>query len=324
MNSKNTRRLVSLALIILLCVVFGLTTDSFLSMRNMLQLFRDAAYAGLVACGVVFVMVGGGIDLSVGGLICVIGIVVARFSQLTWMPGIAVILVGILAGAACGLLNGAIVTRLHMTEFVTTLASGAVFTGLALLLQFRDAGRMISVTLTNRGFLSWGLDIGGIYIIIIVWLVLTAVMQFLMSSTRFGLHVMSIGSHTKSAEMSGVNTRRTKVLTFMISGAFAGLAAAMIVAYQTGTNQTLGNMMEFNAIAACVVGGVVLGGGKGDPVSGFLGALLMALITNGLYKWGLSTGGTYVMQGLVILLAMNFDGQFNRISQKRLELRGRL
>jgi ribose/xylose/arabinose/galactoside ABC-type transport system permease subunit len=110
----------------------------------------------------------------------------------------------------------------------------------------------------------------------------------------------------------------------MISGAFAGLAAAMIVAYQTGTNQTLGNMMEFNAIAACVVGGVVLGGGKGDPVSGFLGALLMALITNGLYKWGLSTGGTYVMQGIVILLAMNFDGQFNRISRKRLELSGRL
>lgn len=324
MNNKNTRRLISLALILLLGVVFGATTDSFLTARNIIQLFRDAAYAGLVACGVCFVIVGGGIDLSAGGLICLVGIVVARVSQIGWMPGFAVILAGILTGAAGGLFNGAVVTRLHLTEFVTTLASGAVFTGLALLLQFRDAGRMISVTLTNRGFLAWGLDIGGIYWIIIVWLVLTVVMQFLMSSTTFGLHVMSMGSHARSAEMSGVNIQRTKILTFTISGALAGLAAAMIVAYQTGTNQTLGNMMEFNAIAACVVGGVVLGGGKGDPVSALLGALLMALITNGLYKLGLSTGGTYVMQGIVILLAMNLDGQFNRISLRRLESHGRL
>jgi ribose/xylose/arabinose/galactoside ABC-type transport system permease subunit len=323
-NSKNTRRLVSVALIILLCVIFGLTTDSFLSVRNLIQLFRQAAFTGLVACGVCFVMVGGGIDLSAGGLICLTGVAVARFSQIWWMPGIAVVLAGIMVGAACGLFNGAVVTRLHMTEFVTTLASGAVFTGLSLLTTFRENGRVVSVTLTNQSFLGFGRTLGGIYWIIIVWVILTVVMQFVMSSTRFGLHVMAMGSQSKSAEMSGVSTRRTKILTFMISGAFAGLAAAMLVAYQTGTNQTLGNMMEFNAIASCVVGGVVLGGGKGDPASGFLGATLMTLITNGLYKLGLTTGGTYVMQGIVILLAMNFDGQFNRISQKRLESRGRL
>ena len=324
MSSKTTRRLVSISLIVVLCVVFTVTTDSFLSARNMIQLFRQAAYTGIVACGVCFVMVGGGIDLSVGGLICLVGIAVARFSQITWMPGAIVILVGILAGAACGLFNGAVVTRLHLTEFVTTLASGAVFTGLALLTTFREAGRMISVTLTNQSFLNWGTTVGDIYWIIIAWVVLAAVMQFMMSGTRFGLHVMSMGSHARSAEMSGVNIRRTKIFTFVISGAFAGFAAAMIVAYQTGTNQTLGNMMEFNAIAACVVGGVVLGGGKGDPISAFMGALLMTLITNGLYKWGLTTGGTYVMQGIVILLAMNFDGQFNRITRKRLELSGQL
>jgi ribose/xylose/arabinose/galactoside ABC-type transport system permease subunit len=324
MNSKNTRRLVSVVLIVLLGLVFSLTTGSFFSSRNLIQLLRETAYTGIVACGVCFVMVGGGIDLSAGGLICLIGIVVARFSQALWIPGIVVILIGILAGAACGAFNGAVITKLHMTEFVTTLASGAVFSGIALLMQFRDGSRMISVTLRNAGFLFFGKTVGGIYWIIIIWLVLTVVMQFVMSGTRFGLHVMAMGSHAKSAEMSGVNTRRTKVLTFMISGAFAGLAATLLVAYQTGTNQTLGNMMEFNAIAACVVGGVILGGGKGDPISALLGALLMTLITNGLYKLGLTTGGTYAMQGIVILLAMNFDGQFNRLSMKRLELRGRL
>ncbi len=324
MYSKNARRFVSVALIILLGLVFAFTSDSFFSSRNLIQLLRETSYAGLVACGIVFVMVGGGIDLSAGGIICLIGIVVARFSQTLWMPGIVVILFGLLAGAACGLFNGIVVTKLHMTEFVTTLASGAVFSGMALLLQFRDGSRMISVTLKNDGFLAFGKTVGGIYWIIIVWLVLTVVMQFVMSRTKFGLHVMAGGSHSKSAEMSGVNTKRVKILTFMISGALAGLAATMIVAYQTGTNQSLGNMMEFNAIAACIVGGVMLGGGKGDPISAFLGALLMTLITNGLYKLGLTTGGTYAMQGLVILIAMSFDAQINRISLKRLELRGRL
>ena len=324
MNSKNTRRLVSFVLIILLGLIFGLTSSSFLSGRNLIQLLRETAFTGLVACGICFVMVGGGIDLSAGGIICLVGIIVARTAQTLWLPGLVVIAVGILAGAACGLFNGVVITKLHMTEFVTTLASGAVFSGLALLMQFRDGNRMISVTLENTGFLFFGKTVGGIYWIIIFWLVLTVVMQFVMSGTKFGLYVMAGGSHPKSAEMSGINTRLIKVLTFIISGAFAGLAAALIVAYQTGTNQTLGNMMEFNAIAACIVGGVMLGGGKGDPISGFLGALLMTLITNGLYKLGLTTGGTYAMQGIVILLAMSFDGQFNRLSIKRLELRGRL
>jgi ribose/xylose/arabinose/galactoside ABC-type transport system permease subunit len=324
MDSKNTRRLVSVILIILLGIVFALTSDSFLSSRNLIQLLRETAYTGLVACGICFVMVGGGIDLSAGGIICLTGIAVARFSQTLWMPGLVVILFGILVGAACGAFNGAVITKLHMTEFVTTLASGAVFSGIALLMQFRDGDRMISVTLKNAGFLFFGKTVGGIYWIIIVWLAMTVIMQFIMSRTKFGLHVMAGGSHAKSAEMSGVNTRRIKLLTFMISGALAGLAAALIVAYQTGTNQSLGNMMEFNAIAACIVGGVMLGGGKGDPISGLLGALLMTLITNGLYKLGLTTGGTYAMQGIVILVAMSFDGQFNRLSLKRLELRGRL
>ena len=324
MNSKNTRRIVSISLIAVLCVIFGITTDSFVSVRNIIQLFRQAAFSGLAACGICFVMVGGGIDLSIGGVICVVGVAVARFSQISGMPGFVVIIIGILAGAICGLFNGVVVTRLHLTEFVTTLASGAVFTGLSLLTTFRERGRIVSVTLTNKGFLAFGRPIGQIYVIIIAWLILTVIMQFIMSSTRFGLHVMATGSHSKSADMSGVNIIRTKIITFIISGVFAGIAATLLVAYQTGTNQALGNMAEFNAIAACVVGGVVLGGGKGDPISAFLGALFMTLITNGLYKWGLDTGSTFVMQGIVILLAMNFDSQLNRISLKRLESRGRI
>ena len=322
--NKNTRRLVSVALIVLLSIVFGITTGSFFTYRNIIQLFRQAAFTGLVACGMCFVMVGGGIDLSAGGVIWLVGVVAARASLIPGIPGILVILISMVAGGICGTVNGAIVTKLHLSEFVTTLATGTVFTGLALLTTFRERGRVVSVTLKNRGFIEFGGMLGDIYLITVAWVVITVIMLFVMSRTRFGLHVMAMGSHSNAARMSGVNTSRTKILTFIIGGAFAGLAAAMLVAYQTGTTQSLGLMMEFNAIAACVVGGVVMGGGKGDPLSAFLGALFMQLITNGLLKWGLTTGSTYAMQGVVILLAMNFDGQFNRISLNRLESRGRL
>ena len=109
-----------------------------------------------------------------------------------------------------------------------------------------------------------------------------------------------------------------------MGGAFAGLSAAFIVAYQTGTTLQTGFGMAFKAVAACVVGGLVLGGGKGDPLASFLGALVFTLITNGLYKWGLSTAGMNIMYGVIILIALVFDAVLNIISTKRLNAHERL
>jgi ribose/xylose/arabinose/galactoside ABC-type transport system permease subunit len=118
--------------------------------------------------------------------------------------------------------------------------------------------------------------------------------------------------------MSGVNGDWIKIRGFTMSGGLYGLAAALIIAQQSTTTPALGNMMEFYAIAACVVGGVEMTGGKGDAFSAFMGTLFMTLITNGLFKLGFSTGGQVLMQGIVMVVVINFDVLFGRVSEKRL------
>ena len=318
MSYKNTRRLISVGLVLVLGLIFTLGTDSFLTARNLFLLAREAAYTGIIAYGMACIIVGGGIDLSAGGIVCFVGILAARASLIPGIPGILVLLLAILAGAACGALNAFVITKLHLSAFVTTLASGFVFAGLALMSAFRIHGRAVSQSLSNESFLSLGGSVNGLYFITITWIALGVFLQLFLTRTQFWVHLCALGSNEISARMSGVNGDLVKSSAFVLGGGFYGLASAMVVAFQTGTTSGLGNMMEFSAIAACVVGGVEMTGGKGDAFSAFMGTLFMTLITNGLYKLGLSTGSLLLMQGIVIVIVINFDVQFGKFSEKRL------
>ena len=318
MNSQNIRRLVSIVLIVILAIFFEVAAGGFFTSRNLLALLRDAAYMGLVALGTCFVIVGGGVDLSGTGMLCFVGFAVARLSYINNMPGIVVLLAGVSIGVICGFVNAVISIKLRLSEFVTTVATGLVYAGMALLIAFRENGRITSRAITNESFLVFGRSINGLFYITIAWFLLVIIMQYVMKMTKLGMYTVALGSNYKAASMSGVNCNRLKTVGFIIGGAFIGIAAAFVVSYQSGTNMSFGSGMAFNAVAACVVGGVVLGGGKGDPVASFLGALIMTMITNGLYKLGLTIGGTYVTQGVIIIVAMNLDTQINRMSHKRL------
>jgi ribose/xylose/arabinose/galactoside ABC-type transport system permease subunit len=300
--------------VLALGLTYTFTTDSFLSTFNILQLLKDSAYTGLISLGMSLVIIGGGIDLSAGGIVCLCGVACARASFIPGIPGIAVILIAVLAGAACGLFNGLVVMKLHLSEFVTTLASGFVFSGLALITTFKSDGRPVPMKLTNLDFISFGYNYSGLYKITIVWIALAILMQVVLTRTRFGLYTCALGANEKSALMSGVKKDRIKISGFMACGSFCGLAAAMVVAFQTATTQTLGNMMEFQAISACVVGGIVITGGKGDALAACLGAFFMTMVTSGLLKYGLSTGAHYLMYGAVIVIMINFDAQFSRLT----------
>jgi ribose transport system permease protein len=321
MSSKSVRRLVIVGFCFFLIVTFGLTSDTFLTMRNILQMLRDSAFLGLIAIGMVFVVVAGGADLCAGSLVCFLGVIVARLSTIPGMPGIVCIAVTLAVGFVCGYGNGLIVTKLQLSDFVTTLATSSIFAGLAVMTTFRIDGNITSVTLTNPSFLVFGTSINGLYFITIAWVLFAAILQVIMIKTKFGRYTTAIGSHRNAAAMSGINIRSIKSLTYAIDGLFCGMAASFVVAYQCSTNMELGTGMEFKAMAACAVGGAVLGGGKGDPMSGVFGALFMTILTNGLYKWGLSTGGTNLLLGIVIVIACIFDVFFNRVSEKRALLR---
>ena len=317
MNSNTIRKLISVALVILLTLVFALTAPNFVSSRNILLMLKDSAYVGLLALGLAFVMIGGGVDLSAGGIVCTVGIVSSRLSM-TGMPGLVVLILAVITGAVCGLINAVLVTKTKLTEFVATLASGFVFSGLGLLLAFRDdSGNIVSKSITNKSFASLGTHVGGLYYMTIIWVALAVLLYLVLKKTRFGLHTYANGSNAKSADMSGVNCARIKSYGFIISGALSGLAAVLVVANQGATTTTLGRGYEFQAIAACVVGGVILGGGKGDTFSALLGSIFLVLIMNGLVKYGLPTAWQTVLQGAIIIIATTFDAQFNRMMEKR-------
>ncbi|SHI10131.1 ribose transport system permease protein [Sporobacter termitidis DSM 10068] len=313
MNTKNIRRIISVLLVLILAVIFSFTTRSFLDARNLVELFRESALVGIVALGASFVIIGGGIDLSTGGIVTVSGLVCARLSFIPGIPGALVLLAGVLTGVVCGLLNAVLVTRVHLTEFVATLASGFVYSGLAMLIAFREGGIIQSRAITNASFTFLGGKIGGIYNITAVWVVLMIVMMLVLTKTTFGLHTYAQGSNARSALMSGVNNDFIKGSGFVICGACAGLAAAFVVAKNAAAPVTLGSDVAFEAIAACVVGGLVLGGGRGDAVGAFLGGLFMQLILNGIYKYNLPIAYQWILMGAIIVLVTAFDAQFNKL-----------
>ncbi len=319
MSSKNIRRLITLGLVIVLWVVFALTTENFVSMRNMLQLLKESAFVGLIAVGMCFVIVGGGIDLSAGGIICVVAILTSRISFIPGIPGIVVLLFSVIIGALIGTLNGTLVTRLHLTEFVATLASGFMYAGLGLVFAFHVNGALVSKSITNKSFLAIGKSVGGLYWITVAWVIVAIIALIIMTRTRYGTHTYAMGSNARSAQMSGVNNNFIKATGFIICGATAGLAAGMQVSYMTAASPSLGVGYEFQAIAACVVGGVVLGGGKGDQIGAGLGSIFMVLILNGLNKYGLHAAWQYVAMGVIIVIATAFDSSFNILMSKRLE-----
>ena len=319
MDSKTIRRLISIGLLLIMVVIFSITSDVFLTFGNIANLLKDSAYLGLIAIGMSFVIIGGGVDLSAGGIACVVGILCVRLSTLG-LNGFLIVLTGIILGMLCGFINGIFVTKVKLTEFVATLALGFVYSGLTLIFAFRDdRGTITSVAIPKWSSLrSFGGSIGGIYLITIVWLVVAVIMFFVLTRTTFGLHTYSIGSHAKSAQMSGVNNNKIKMIGYLICGGCAGLAVVLQAALNGSSPLNIGSGYEFRAIASCVVGGVVLGGGKGDSLSALIGALFFITLMNGLYKYGLATSWEYILQGAIIVVATVFDAVFNRVTAKRL------
>ena len=138
-NQKLTRKLITLGMIVVLSAIFALSAPTFLKLRNVQEILRVAAYTGIICVGVSFVLIGGGIDLSSGGIICFTGIVCCRLAVLG-LPWPVILLVAVVIGAACGFFNGWVITRFYLNDFITTLATGFVFTGLGLLVSAKDAG----------------------------------------------------------------------------------------------------------------------------------------------------------------------------------------
>ncbi len=296
--------LAPLLALILLLVVSSLASEYFLNTRNLTNILRQVSYTGIIAIGVTFVIIGAGIDLSVGSMVALVGVVLVFTINQISDPIMGVLLgmgAAVFAGALLGLVNGLMVTRGRITAFIATLASMSIFRSLAL--YFSDASEMVS---TNSLFP----EIGGGYVLglpIPVWvfLVVAVLAHIALAHTPFGRHLCAVGSNSQVARYSGIRVQRVVLATFVIAGVCVGLSAIMLASRLNSISPSdAGVFYELDAIAAVVIGGTALAGGRGSIWGTVIGALILGIINNMLNLLGVSPYLQGLVKGGVILIAV--------------------
>ena len=265
---------------------------------------RQVVYTAIVGFSMTFVISMGGIDLSVGSTVGITGMVLA--AMILGGHNIYLsILVVISLGALIGFINGVLVTKLKMAYFIATLGTMSALRGL--IYVYTEGIPLYGLKFPEIKFFGQGY-IGPIPVPIIITLLLLAVSCYLFYKTKFGRYTVSIGSNEEAAKLVGINIYRIKILVYILSGVFCAIAGVILASRSEAAIPTAGNAYEMDAIAATVIGGTSMSGGKGNMLGTALGAILMATIKNGLSLLNVNTFWHQVVIGLFILFAVALDG----------------
>lgn len=299
-----SQREASVALMILALVVFlGFANEFFLTPRNLLNVGRQASVVAIVALGQALVIIARGLDLSVGSVLGLSAVVSAYVAQATGNQSLA-LLAGLGTGAAVGLVNGGLFTRLNINPFIATLGTLSIARGLALLIT---GGIPIPFNTDFANFLGAG-RIYTVPVSLILMLLLALAFHIFASRTRIGRNIYAIGDSPTAARLAGINVEGTRLLVFVLCGMLAGLGGMILGGNLASANPDLGRGYELDVIAAVILGGTALSGGRGSILGVVLGALLMALLSNAFVLLGMSAHWQVVSKGLVIIFAVGIDG----------------
>lgn len=272
---RGARNLGLVLALVLLVIIGSVTSDAFLQWSNIVTILTLASVIGVISIGVTFVITGGGIDLSVGsvmGLATVWCTTVATQSYGPWVMALCAILVGL----GCGLVNGILIAYGDLVSFIVTLAMLVAAQGLAELISHRESQLLTQPALSDLLFTR----ILGLPIIVFIFAVVAVVGWFLLNRTTFGARTIAVGGNREAARFAGINVRRHTMILYVLSGFCVGIAAIMTVAQTNTGASTLGTLYELDAIAAVIVGGTLLSGGRGTIVGTVLGVLVFTTITD--------------------------------------------
>jgi len=293
--------------LVALSTVLWVMTPHFLTVSNLINVAQQTAINAVIAAGMTFVIITAGIDLSVGSILALAGVVLGSALH-AGVPAPYAILLALAVGFACGLGNGVLITRGCLPPFIATLGMMSVARGAALMFT---QGRPVSGF--SAGFR--GLATGEfLHIPSPVWIMLAvyALAHLVLTRTKLGRYTYAIGGNEQAALLSGVNTKRCKTLVYGISGMLSGLAAVILTARLNSAQPIAGIMYELDAIAAAVIGGTSLVGGEGRVVGTLVGALIMGVLRNGLNLLGVSSFLQQVVIGSVIIIAVLIDMALKR------------
>lgn len=305
--SGALQQILAFASLIALIIFFSIASGSFLQYSNIIGILLSTAVIGILALGATFVIITGGIDLSVGTVMTLssvmIGVIVVDGGMPIWVG----ILGGILTGALCGLLSGFAIAKLNIPPFIATLAMMMIAKGLALVISsaapiyFNDHPSFTKISL---GSITPVIEVPNA---ILIFFIMAIIGGIILSKTILGRYNFAIGSNEEATKLSGVNVNFWKMSIYTLAGAFTGVAGVLMAARLNSAQPALGQGYELEAIAAVVIGGTSLSGGKGTIVGTVIGALIMSVLTNGLRIMSIPQEWQTVVVGLVIILAVYAD-----------------
>ncbi len=320
--------------LIILLVFFSFTANNFLSMNTALLIGKHVALYGILAIGMTYVIITSGIDLSVGAIVGLGGMIAGGLIQngLTLkLFGVTlyfsipmVVLITILMGALIGVVNGFIITKFNVAPFIATLGMMYVARGLA---NIHSNGVTYSdlkgyEALGNQGWSFFGSRVLGIPVGLLILVILAVFFAIILKKTAFGWHIFSIGGNEKAAKLSGVKVNQVKIFVYMISGICASIVGIISSSQLAASHPATGEAWEMNAIAAAVLGGTSMAGGIGTIGGTIVGAFVIGVINDGMVMCGVSEFWQMVIKGMVIVLAVIID-QFQRNMQAKMALQAR-
>jgi len=293
--------------LVIVAIALSLARPHFLSWPNLVNIARQISINGILAIGVTFVLLTGGVDLSLGSVVALTGVIAAHFGHPGDYALIVPVAMGIIAGSACGMVNGVVVTRGGVPPFIATLGMMTVARGLALVLS---GGRPVSNMSPALARIAG--DWGGIPIPVLILAAVALTAWLFLRNMRLGRHIFAVGGNENAARAAGINVKGVKLFAYAVCGALAGLAGVVLAARITTGQPNAGIAYELDAIAAVVIGGTSLSGGIGGVGGSVLGALLMGVIVSGLDQLNVSSYYQQIVKGFIIVGAVWLDRRRRR------------
>ena len=289
--------------IVVLALFFAVAAQGFMNLSNILNIFKQASIYGILCVGVTIVMVSGGTDMSVGGQVAISGLVLATLMK-SGVPPFAAIIVCILTCMAIGCFNGFFIAFFNTAPIVITLCAKLMLEGLAVVvtkgIPIYDFPK--SFYYVGQGF------IGGVFPVSIIVLAIAVVIGYLLlQRSYFGRKLFAIGGNREAARLAGINIFKTRIYSYLICSFFVGISSWVLLSKTGSASPTAGASYPFDAMTACMLGGVTFGGGSGNVLTTFLGVLIISMLGNGLLLMGYDNNVQQIIKGLILLLAMCMD-----------------
>jgi ribose transport system permease protein len=309
LDSGAGRNLGLVAVLVILCVVGVSTADTFATTSNLLTILTSASIIGVITVGVTFVIIGGGIDLSVGKLMALASVWATTVATQSFGP-VVMILCALLVGMGGGLVNGLLIAYGRIVPFIVTLAMLISAQGLA----ERISGRRSQIVTDPTIAAIATTRLLGIPLLVFVFAAVVAVGWVVLNRTTFGRRTFAIGGNSEAARLAGLDVRRHTVALYVVSGLCCGIAAIMITSLTTTGSSTHGTLYELDAIAAVIIGGTLLTGGRGTLIGSILGVLVFTTITNLFVLNNLDTDVQNIAKGVIIVIAVLIQIRARRTS----------